>query len=41
MANNPEKWQGDAVLPELKAALAKRDAYPAVPALVEMEGYRL
>ncbi|MBO0711551.1 MAG: Pyoverdin chromophore biosynthetic protein pvcC [Acetobacteraceae bacterium] len=39
MANNPEKWKGDAVLPELKAAIAYRvfapDAYPRIKDIVE------
>ena len=39
MANNPEKWQGDAVLPELKAALAYRvfapTVYPRIKEIVE------
>jgi 4-hydroxyphenylacetate 3-monooxygenase len=39
MANNPDPWKGDAVLPELRAALAYRvfapDAYPRIKDIVE------
>ncbi len=39
MANNPDKWNGDAVLPELRAGLAYRvfapDAYPRVKEIVQ------
>jgi 4-hydroxyphenylacetate 3-monooxygenase len=39
MANNPEPWNGDAVLPELKAGQAYRvfapDAYPRIKEIVE------
>ena len=39
MANDPDPWKGDAVLPELRAALAYRvfapDAYPRIKDIVE------
>ena len=39
MATNPDKWTGDAVLPQLKSALAYRvfapDAYPRIKDIVE------
>ncbi len=39
MAHNPDKWQGDAVLPQLHAGLAYRvfapDAYPRIKDIVE------